>query len=206
MMKNREKYFDVIDALKKLKDRMSKKKATEAIFEDTKISRQTILNAIDSGIRSGKISVEESLEGKRKSLLISIPTEIKDNEEWILAQLDKMFSKYEKKFELFKTTFKKLETDEKSDGIDAFLHFLLMADNLISYYSKIFRKDGKWHEFSKTLGKWIEEINSSAFFQENQKDTLKILEYLVEQREYDVVDAFDEIEDFIEDSELEKLS
>jgi len=202
MMKSRDKYFDVIDALKKLNDGISKNKAAEAIFEDTKISRQTVLNAIEAGIRSGKISVEKSFQGKRKSLLISIPSEIKDNEELILEKLDDMFSDYDKKFELFTANFKKLETDDdKGDGIDVFFHFLLMAKNLVSYYSKIFRKDGRWREFSDRLDKRIDSLTS---LQENQKDT-KILEYLVEQREYDVVDAFDEIEEFMEDNELDEV-
>ena len=197
----KDKYFDVINALKKLTGEISKNKAAEAIFEDTKISRQTVLNAIDAGIRSGKILVEESFEGKRKSLLISIPSEIKENEEVILEKLEDMFLDYDEKFELFTTNFKKLETDDKGDGIDVFYHFLLMAKNLVTYYSKIFRKDGRWHEFLDRLDKRIDSLTS---LQENQKDT-KILEYLVEQREYDVVDAFDEIEEFMEDNKLDEV-
>ena len=197
----KDKYFDVINALKKLTGEISKNKAAEAIFEDTKISRQTVLNAIDAGIRSGKILVEESFEGKRKSLLISIPSEIKENEEVILEKLEDMFLDYDEKFELFTTNFKKLETNDKGDGIDVFYHFLLMAKNLVTYYSKIFRKDGRWHEFLDRLDKRIDSLTS---LQENQKDT-KILEYLVEQREYDVVDAFDEIEEFMEDNKLDEV-
>ncbi len=201
-MMKKDKYFDVINALKKLKVGMSKNKAAEAIFEDTEISRQTVLNAIDAGIRTGKISVEKSLQGKRESLLISIPTKIEDNDELIIEKLEEMFLDYDDKFELFTTNFKKLETDDdKGDGIDVFFHFLLMAKNLVSYYSKIFRKDGRWHEFLDRLDKRIDSLTS---LQENQKDT-KILEYLVEQREYDVVDAFDEIEEFMEDNELDEV-
>jgi len=198
----KDKYFDVINALKKLKVGMSKNKAAEAIFEDTEISRQTVLNAIDAGIRTGKISVEKSLQGKRESLLISIPTKIEDNDELIIEKLEEMFLDYDDKFELFTTNFKKLETDDdKGDGIDVFFHFLLMAKNLVSYYSKIFRKDGRWHEFLDRLDKRIDSLTS---LQENQKDT-KILEYLVEQREYDMIDAFDEIEEFLEDNNLDEV-
>ena len=197
-MKKDDNYFKVITALKKLKDEMSKNKATEAIMNDTDISRQTVLNAIETGIRSGKISVEESYEGKRKSLLISIPSEIKDNEDLIFEKLDDMFSKYEENFELFTTNLKNLETDDKGDGIDTFYHFLLMARNLVSFYSKIFSKDGRWIELSDRLDKRIEDILSIP--------NDKILEYLIEQREYDVVDAFDEIEEFLEDNKIDQSS
>jgi len=201
-MMKKDKYFDVINALKKQKHGMSKNKATEAIIEDTDFSRQTVLNAINTGIRSGKISTDTRSEGKRESILISVRTEIKDNEKLILTKLDDMFSDYEEEFESFKTNFKNLDTEVKSDGIDTFLYFLQTADNLVSYYSEIFGKaNSKWSEFSDKLDKWIEENKDLALSAQNQKDKIKILEFLVEQREFDVADAFEEIEDFMEDIE-----
>jgi len=201
MMIDDKNYLKVIAALKKLKVGMSKKKATELIMVDADLSRQTVLNAINTGIISGQIFTEDSFEGKRRSILLSIRTKIKDNEKLILTHLEDMFSDYEKKFESFTTNFKNLETDEKSDGIDTFLHFLLMADNVVSYHSMIFGKHGKWLELKTTLDKRIKKINDLAVSSQDENETRRILEFLVEQKEYDIADAFEEIEDFIEEIE-----
>ena len=190
----------VIDALEEI-GRMTKTKAVTEIMKKTDLSRQTVLNAIDIGIGMNKILTEDDYRGRLKIIWISTTSQASEIEKITINQINDLFTGYDERFELFKNNLNNLTMEERADGIDAFAYFLIMAKILISAYSFLYGKTRKWTNLLAILDKRM-ATNQELIFNVKEKDVLKIVSTMVENRAFDVVNAYEDIDEFLKENKL----
>jgi len=199
-MVKRSNVKKAIQVLEKV-GRMTKNQAILAIMREAGMSHQTASDAIDQGVLINKIFREEDQRGQLRIVWVSVSKQTSEVEKLTITQINELFTGYDKNFELFKNNLNNLTMEERSDGIDAFLYFLIMAKILISAYSYLYGQTRKWTNLLKILDERMAN-NQKLMFMPKEKDTIKILSSIVENRAFDVASAYEDIEEFLKENKL----
>lgn len=199
-MVKRSNVKKVIQVLEKV-GRMTKNQAILAIMREAGMSHQTASDAIAQGVNMGRIFREEDQRGQLRIVWVSVTKQTSEVEKLTITQFNNLFTGYDEKFELFKNDLNNLTIQERADGIDTFSYFLIMAKILISGYSYLYGKTRKWTNLLKTLDELMDN-NQKLMFMPKEKDTIKILSSIVENRAFDVASAYEDIEEFMKENKL----
>jgi len=197
-MVKRSNVKKAIQVLEKV-GRMTKNQAILAIMREAGMSRQTASDAIDQGVLINKIFREEDQRGQLRIVWVSVSKQVSEIEKLTITQINELFTGYDKNFELFKNNLNNLTMEERGDGIDAFSYFLIMAKILISGYSYLYGQTRKWTNLLKTLDQRIAN-NQKLMFMPKEKDTMKIIGSVIENRAFDVASAYEDIEEFMKEN------
>ena len=113
------------------------------------MSHQTASNAIDEAVRTHRIIREEAYKGKQKIAFFTVHSDISEDEQYHLDQMEKLLEQFDLRFNFFNEKFPSLSITEKMKGIDRFANFLL------HYHVTI---EALWRNFGKTR-KWATLLN-----------------------------------------------
>ena len=194
---NVEKAIQVLEKV----GRITKNQAILAIMREAGMSRQTASDAIDQGVLMNRIFREEDQRGQLRIVWISVSSQTSEIEKLTITQINNLYTGYDEKFELFKNNLNNLTIQERADGIDTFSYFLIMAKILISSYSYLYGQTRKWTNLLKTLDQRMAN-NQKLMYMPKDKDTMKIIGYVVEDRAFDVASAYEDIEEFMKENKL----
>jgi len=143
------KRVDQIVELLENTGRVQKNQLIRLIEKKGLMSHQTASNAIDEAVRTHRIIREEAYKGKQKIAFFTVHSDINENEQYHLDQMEKLLEQFDLRFEFFKDKFPSLSITEKMKGIDRFFYFLL------HYHVTI---EALWRNFGKTR-KWATLLN-----------------------------------------------
>jgi len=124
--------------------RVQKNQLIRLIVKEGLMSHQTASNTIDEGVRTHRIIREDAFKGHQKIAFFTVHSDISEDEQYHLDQMEKLLEQFDFRFEFFREKFPSLSITEKMKGIDRFFLFLH------HYYVTI---DSLWSLFGKTR-KW----------------------------------------------------
>jgi len=186
----------VVEILKKI-GRVQRNELIRIIGNDKDgMSHQTANDAINEAIESNQIIREEDQRGNQKIVWLSASPDISKNEKLLLQNLEEGLQKYDRLFLMFKDKYRNLTTQEKADGVDVFLYFLMQFNMAVDTYTTLFSRTRKWTNFMKELPIRLLDVVDLC-----KNDSIKvyseIITNLILVRSLDVNDAFDDIDDFL---------
>lgn len=197
-MVKREKVKKVIEILKKV-GRVQRNQLIRIIVEEYEaMSHQTANDAINEGIELRQIFREEAQRGKQKIVWLSASPEVSTNEKTLLKELEEALERYDKLFFVFREKYRSLTTEQKADGVDVLLYFIMQFNLNVDSYTTIFGRTRKWTNFMQEIPtRLLDVINLCKT--DSKKVFLEIFQNMIVQRAWDLNDAFIDIEEFLEE-------
>ena len=72
------------------------------------MSHQTASNAIDEGVKTHRIIREEAIKGKQKIAFFTVHSDIREDEQYHLDQMEKLLEQFDLRFDFFTKKFPSL--------------------------------------------------------------------------------------------------
>jgi len=161
--------------------RVQKNQLIRLIVKEGLMSHQTASNAIDEGVKTHRIIREEAIKGKQKIAFFTVHSDIREDEQYHLDQMEKLLEQFDLRFDFFTKKFPSLSITEKMKGMDRFEYFLLHYHTTIEALWRNFGKTRKWTTLLNEIRSRVKPMNKLLTSGSNL-EIGKINRYVIERK------------------------
>ena len=185
----------ILKILKK-EERLIKNDLIERLIKKGKLSRQTVINAIDLAVKSQQIIREEDVRGKLPIVWLSITPDIKKIEEQLFKEIEPVITTFDENFSAFSDRYSSLSIDDRAAGLEFFQYFFRCIVAIVDFMMSSFKESKLWPDLMDHLKSKQEDFQKLTST-ETKEDLHQISGYILGEHFLDMDEAFEEVKDFL---------